>query len=229
MLKKISVVLLLGLVSFTSVYAQKFTKREQLRREAREKYYFCGNTFTLTAGYNHAWLTSSDVDLSTTYFGKSEKVANTRESFNLGFLWDYAFKNSRRWSIQSGFYYTVKGGEHLYYYDNQLGQGPQLREEETVKMKMQGIEAQFLFRYSIPLAYKQRITLNVGPYVTKFFDKPTGVKDWDLGGMAGIGYDFHHWSASVNYQPGCFPKVIKNCNSRVANISVNFGYRFWKK
>lgn len=229
MTKKIFTVLLLGFLSFASVFAQKFTKREQLRREAREKNYFCGNMFTFTAGFNHSWLTPSDVEMTTTYFGKTEKIANNKEAFNLGFLWDHAFKNTTKWSVQSGIYYTMKGGEHLYYYDTTLGEGPQLREEETEKLKIQGVEGQFLVRYAFPIAYDQRITLNAGPYITKLIDTPSDVKNWDFGALVGIGYDYKHWSASVNYQPGCFSEAIRNSKSRIANISINIGYRLWKK
>ena len=54
MTKKSLAVLLFCFVAVAPSFAQKFTKREQARREAREKYYFCGNMFTLTAGYNHS-------------------------------------------------------------------------------------------------------------------------------------------------------------------------------
>lgn len=229
MTKKILSVLLISLITIAPAFAQKFTKREQARREARENYYFCGNMFTFTAGYNHSWLTSSDVTQSSVNYGRSEKIANTHEDFNAGFLWDHAFKNSKKWSLQSGLYYTSKGGEHLYYYDNGLGAGPQCRNEETKELKIQGIEAQLLLRRTFLIAYDQRITLNAGPYLSKLIDQPDEIKKWDFGAMVGVGYDYKHWSASVSYQPGCFPGIAKKCNTRQANISVNFGYRIWKK
>lgn len=229
MTKKIFTVLLFGFVSLAPCFAQKFTKREQARREARENYYFCGNMFTFTAGYNHSWLTPSEIDLISGAYGKSEKIANTKEAFNVGFLWDHAFKDSKKWSIQSGLYYTMKGGEHLYYYDNKLGMGPQLREEDTEKLTLQGIEVQTLLRRAFPIAYDQRITVNVGPYLTRLIDVPTNAKKWDMGVLIGMGYDYKHWSASISYQPGLFPNIINKCDTRQANISVNFGYRIWKK
>lgn len=229
MTKKIFAIFLFGLVALTPLYAQKFTKREKARREARENYYFCGNMFTFTAGYNHSWFTPSALKLTSSTFGKSEKMTNTQEGFNLGFLWDHGFKDSKKWSLQSGLYYTLKGGDHLFYYDNGLGAGPQLKEEETKELSVQGIEAQALLRRAFAINKYQRITVNVGPYITKILDKPDGFKEWDLGAMVGVGYDYKHLSASVSYQPGCFPKVVKKCNTRQANISVNIGYRIWKK
>lgn len=229
MTKKILSVLLFCFVVVSPALAQKFTKREQARREARENYYFCGNMFTFSAGYNHSWLTPSTLNLNSSAFGKSEKISNTKEAFNLGFLWDHAFKKANKWSVQTGFYYTVKGGEHLYYYDNGFGAGPQLKEEKTEKLNMQGLEVQFLLRRTFLIAYDQRVTLNAGPYLTRFFDAPDGMKDWDLGVLVGIGYDYKHLSASVSYQPGVYPNIANKCNTRQANISINVGFRFWKK
>ena len=229
MTKKILTVLLFAFISTAPIFAQKFTKREQARREAREKNYFCGNMFTLTVGYNHSWLASKMIELPSSYYGKSEKLCNTKEAFNIGFLWDYCFKSGTKWSSQIGAYYSEKGGQHLYYYDNGLGQGPQLREEETKNVKLKGIEIQALIRYSFPLAYDKRITVNAGPYVTKFIDTPDEFKDWDLGIMVGVGFDYKHISASMSYQPGIYPQVANDCKTRVSNISLNIGYRFWKK
>lgn len=229
MTKKIFTVLLFSLAATAPIFAQKFTKREQARREARENYYFCGNSFTLTAGYNHAWLTAAEIDLSSPAFGKSEKLANTVNRFNAGFLWDHAFKNSKKWSLQSGLFYTMKGGEHLYYYDAGFGKGPQLRDEETETLNIQAVEAQVLWRRSFALAYDQRITLNAGPYVSKFIDAPSGIKGWDFGVTLGVGFDYKHWAASISYQPGVFPFIADDCYTRQANIAVNVGWRFWKK
>lgn len=229
MTKKLLSVILFCFVTVAPSFAQKFTKREQARREARENYYFCGNMFTFTAGYNHSWLTPSAVTLKSDVYGKSEKICNTKDAFNIGFLWDYAFKKYNRWSIQTGLYYTVKGGEHLYYYDNGLGAGPQLKEENTVKLKNHGIELQCLLRRSFLIAYDQRVTLNVGPYITRLIDTPSEIKGWDLGALVGVGYDYKHLSASVTYQPGVFAHIADQCNTRQANISLNVGFRFWKK
>ena len=229
MTKKSLAVLLFCFVAVAPSFAQKFTKREQARREAREKYYFCGNMFTLTAGYNHSWLTPSDVTLKSSQYGKSEKMTNTKDAFNIGFLWDHAFKKAHLWSIQSGLYFTVKGGEHLYYYDNGLGSGPQLKEEQTETLTIQGLELQCLLRRTFLISYDQRVTLNAGPYISRVLNKPEGIKGWDMGAMVGVGYDYKHWSASVSYQPGIFPKIADNSKTRQANIMFNIGYRFWKK
>ncbi|MCF0180005.1 MAG: outer membrane beta-barrel protein [Bacteroidales bacterium] len=228
MIKKILTVLLFAYISTASIFAQKFTKREQARREAREKNYFCGNMFTITVGYNHSWLSSAMINLASTYYGKSEKLANTNNAFNVGVLWDYAFKNTTKWSSQVGAYYSMKGGQHLYYYDNKLGQGPQLREEETQNIYLKCIEVQALARYSFPLAYDQRITINAGPYITKFINTPDEFHDWDFGIMVGVGFDYKHISASLSYQPGIYSKVSRDSNTRVSNLSLNIGYRFWK-
>lgn len=229
MTKKVLFVLLFCFLITTPAFAQKFTKREQARREARENYYFCGNMFTFSAGYNHSWFIPSSVSLKSDIYGKSEKLTNTNNAFNVGFMWDHAFKKAQKWSLQSGLYYTIKGGQHLYYYDNGLGAGPQLKEESTKDLNIQGIEAQALLRRTFLISYDQRITLNAGVFVTKFIETPDEIKNWDFGPMVGIGYDYKHWSASVSYQPGVYPNVATGSNTRVANISVNFGYRLWKK
>ncbi len=229
MTKKILTVLLFAFVSTAPIFAQKFTKREQARREAREKNYFVGNTFTITGGYNHSWMSPTLINLTSHNYGKSEKLANTKEAFNFGFLWDYGFKNSKKWSIQTGLYYSVKGGQHLYYYDNQLGQGPQIREEETSTVTLKAIDIQGLLRYSIPLAYDQRITINAGPYISRFIDTPSEFNDFDLGVVVGVGFDYKHLAASISYSPGINTGVAHNCKTRLQTISVNFGYRFWKK
>lgn len=229
MTKKLLAVLLFGCVAIAPAFAQKFTKREQARREARENYYFCGNMFTFTAGYNHSWLTPSSIKLTTTNYGKSEKLTNTNNNINLGFLWDHAFKHAQKWSLQHGLYYSNKGGEHLYYYDNGLGAGPQIRTEETKKIHVQNLELQSVLRYTFLIAHDQRITANAGLYVDKMFDTPAGIKNWDFGGLIGVGYDYKHISASITYQPGCYPNIADNCNTRQANISFNVGYRLWKK
>ena len=49
MFKRTIFVLLLASLAGSSLFAQKFTKRELARREAREAYYFCGATFTFSA------------------------------------------------------------------------------------------------------------------------------------------------------------------------------------
>lgn len=226
--RTILIVSLLAATLGSSLYAQKFTKREQARREAREAYYFCGASFTLTAGYVHSWLDNSAVDLgSSSTFGKSERWGNTDNSFNLGFLWDQAV--SKRWGIQTGAFYMRKGGDHLYYYDNGLGYGAILRDEETDEVTAQSIELQSQARYYINLAKKFRLTLNGGFYIDKFVGSTSGYRNWNIGPQVGLGIDCWHFSGSVTYQPGVFKTVIDDCDSRQNSISVNIGYRFWKK
>ena len=98
-----------------------------------------------------------------------------------------------------------------------------------MKLKNQGIELQCLLRRSFLIAYDQRVTLNVGPYITRLIDTPSEIKGWDLGALVGVGYDYKHLSASVTYQPGVFAHIADQCNTRQANISLNVGFRFWKK
>lgn len=230
MTKKILTVLLFGFVSIAPLFAQKFTKREQQRREARENYYFCGNMFTFTTGYNHSWLIERDITLSSPGYGKKEKMGNTNNRFNVGFLWDHALHKSKKWSLQTGIYYSMKGGDHMYYYDNKFGLGLQRRNEETEEFDIQCAEATVLWRRAFNLPNpKQRITLNFGPYVSKFIDAPEGIGNWDFGVSVGVGYDFNHWSASVTYQPGVYPNIADGCTTRQANLMFNIGWRIWKK
>lgn len=226
MLKRIALVFLCAITLGSPLYAQKFSKKEQARREAREANYFYGASFTFTSGYVHSWMSNNSIALKSTYYGKSESWGNTNNHFNIGFAWDQAF--NRHWGLQTGAYFTNKGGDHLYYYDNGLGYGKILRDEETEEINAQCVELQSQARYFINLTKRQRISLNAGVFVDKIIGKPSGYKHWNLGPQVGIGYDVQHWSVSGTYQPGLFEKVTKNSNSRQSAICVNIGYRLWK-
>lgn len=227
MTKKILLGLLLAICVFPSVYGQKFTKKEKARREAREANYFYGASFTLTAGYDHSWMNLRSVYLDTEYYGKSEKWGNTHNFFNLGFLWDQAI--DKKWGVQTGLYYKQKGADHLYYYDNGLGYGSILRDEETEEAGINMVELQSQIRRFFPVTYDSRFSVNGGIFIDKFFDTPSCVRNWNLGLQVGLGYDFQHISVSATYQCGLLPYVVDDCYSRLSSLQFNVGYRLWKK
>lgn len=227
MVKRTILGLLLAVCVFPSVYAQKFTKKEQARREARKANYFYGASFTFTGGYVHSWMNEKSVDLDTEYYGKSEKWGNTHNSFNVGFLWDQAI--SRKWGVQTGLFYNQKGGDHLYYYDNGLGYGSILRDEETEEAAIHMVELQSQIRLFLPVGTYSRYSLNGGIFIDKFVNSPSNVRNWNLGVQAGIGYDFKHLSVNATYQCGLLPSVVDDCKSRLSSVSINIGYRIWKK
>ncbi len=220
-------ILLFATAFGSSLFAQKFTKKEQARREAREQYYFCGSTFTFTAGYVHSWMSNNAIGLDTEYYGKSERWGNTDNSFDLGFIWDQAF--NKKWGLQTGAYYMRKGGDHLYYYDNGLGIGKILRDEETDEVTVQSVELQCQARYFFNLAKKMRLSLNGGIYIDKFFSSPSGIRNWNLGPQVGIGFDCNRVAVSCTYQPGLFEIVADDSYTKQNAICVNIGYRLWKK
>jgi len=220
------VLLLASVLGPTTVYAQKFTKKAQARREAREANYFYGASFTFSAGYVHSWMTNNVIDLGTSYFGKSERWGNTHNRANVGFIWDQSF--NKHWGMQNGAFFTNKGGDHLYYYEGLYG--PILVDENTDEVNVMSAEVQSQARYFIPLAYKVRLSVNAGVFVDKIFKHPSGIKNWNLGPQVGLGLDWNHVSASVTYQPGAFDRMVaKNSNSRQNALCVNIGYRIWKK
>ena len=227
MFKRTIFVLLLASLAGSSLFAQKFTKRELARREAREAYYFCGATFTFSAGYIHSWLANKPISNDYLSKGHSEYWANTDNSFDLGFAWDQCF--NKQWGLQNAIYYVRKGGDHLHYYDGELGYGKILRPEETDEVTCQGAEWQCQVRYFFNLSKHQRLSLNVGGFIDKHFDKPSGYKNWDMGPQVGIGYDLYRFSGSVTYQPGVFKRVVNDCKSTQGALMVNLGVRVWKK
>lgn len=226
MTKKSICLLLLGITAFTPTFAQKFSKKDKAREEARAQNYFCGASFTATAGYEHSWMTNGDIPvLSTDKFGRSQSYRNTHEAFNVGFLWDQSF--SRRWGMQHGLYYVQKGGELTTFHDNQFGLGKLPLTSEDIKIH--GIELQGLGRYFFPLTHVSRLSIGTGWYLTKLMSDGTGVGNWDMGLMGNIGYDYRHLSVSVSYQPGLYRKVTDDADTRLNAIAVNVGFRFWRK
>lgn len=223
--KKSLLLLSLGLMICLPSYGQKFSKRLEARREARAANYFYGAQFTVTAGYEHSWMTTSDVPLSVVQFGRFAQIKNTHDAFNIGFLYDQAF--SRRWGMQTGLYYVKKGGEKKTYSDQGLGYGPILYDSETLEVP--GAELQVMGRFFFPLKHACRLSLNAGPYLTKLFDSPSGFRNWDFGLMAGVGLDWRHLSVGVGYQPGLYRGIVEKCDTRMNALSVNIGYRFWKE
>lgn len=225
--KRNLLVLLLGCVLIAPVSAQKFSKKDKARQEARAKDYFYGASFTVTAGYLHSWMLDGDVEVFTTdAFGRSECFMNTHDAFDIGFLWDQSF--DRHWGMQQGLYYVQKGGEKHYYYNAGLGAGPILRDTKTISVS--GIEWQALCRYYIPLTQVSRLSVNAGGYLTTLLNcHSNGIRNWDMGLMCGVGYDYRHLAVSVSYQPGVFYKVAKNSDLRLNALMVNVGFRFWGK
>lgn len=219
-----------GLYEATPLSAQRFTKKEQARRDARAANYFYGATFALTAGYVHSWMSKSPIDLSTHYYGQSAQIQNTHDSFNLGFVWDQAL--DKKWGLQTGLYYMRKGCDKMFYYDNgtSADYGQQLLKEKTEELLIQGLELQFQGRRFFPLNQTTRLSINAGLYVSRFLDEPKDFHKWDLGPMCGIGCDWTHLYTNVSYQPGVFSNVVdRNCKSRLGSLWVNVGVRFWKK
>lgn len=227
-IRKVSaLLLLLGALSFIPSYAQKFSKKEQEKRAAREANYFYGSSFTLTAGYLHSWMTDGLVDpLSMAEFGHSEYFKNTHDAFNIGFLWDHSF--SKHWGMQHGLYYTQKGGEKISYHDAGFGVGPIPVSMQEISIG--GIELQSMGRFFIPLTRESRLSIQGGFYLTKMLNESaSGVRKWDMGLMCGLGYDWRHLAVSVNYQPGIYSKVCDNSETRINALMLNVGFRFWKK
>ncbi|MBQ0056601.1 MAG: hypothetical protein KBT20_02990 [Bacteroidales bacterium] len=227
MTKRFFLVLLLVMTLVPSVFAQKFTKKEQARREAREANYFCGASFTFTGGYTYSWMSECSIDRFTSAYGRSELWGNNCHSFNLGFLWDQAF--SRQWGLQTGAFFNQKGGDHLYFYDNGLGYGPVCRPEETNEVTANLIELQCQGRYFFPLTKRSRISVNAGGYIDKVVGSPSGIANWNMGIQCGLGYDWQHVSVSATYQPGMFKKFADDSKTKVSGFMINAGFRFWKK
>lgn len=225
MLKRSFVILLVAMVAVTPMFAQKFSKKEQQRREARAENFFYGASFTLTGGYLHSWLTEKEIDQNVEYFGKTEKWGQYRNSFNLGFQYDHLIK--RHWGLQAGLFYAVKGGDHTEYYDSQLGYGPVLR-QVVEEAKNQMIELQMQARAFLPVSQRGRFSLNGGMYIDRVFKSADGFGKWDLGVQAGVGYEWYHTSLSVTYQYSLLNPYIENSKSKQNALYVNIGYRLWK-
>lgn len=208
------------------VFGQRFTKKEQALREARAKNFFYGHSFTLSTGYVHSWLTTEHFDSNTSIYGRTGQYCNTRESFDAFLSWDVCM--SRHWGIQFSGGYVQMGGQKLFYQDQGLGYGPQLRDDLTETIHINAAEVQTMARWFFPLTYKSRLSLNGGVYVDRVLGKYDDCHDWDFGALVSLGYDWNHWSASVIYKPGFSPDIIKSSDTRAASIAVNVGFRLWK-
>lgn len=206
-------------------FGQRFTKKEQALREARAINYFYGHSFTLSSGYVHSWLATDH--FSDKYFGRSGLYGNTRESFSFSFAWDYVGKNKHNgWQIAAS--YAQFGGEKLFYEDQGLGYGPQQRYDMTEQIHLNNIMLQGSYRYFIPLTYKSRLSLNAGIYVSRVLGKYSSAKDWDMGPMVGMDWDWKHLSVGVNYMPGVYGNVVEKSTTRVSALMLNVGVHIWK-
>jgi len=223
--KRFTLLLLLSLVLALPIYGQRFTKKEQALREARAKNYFYGNSFTLSAGYVHSWLTKDSFE-SETIFGRTGAYQNTHNSFDLMFSWDICKKKTYGFQFSAG--YVVNGGQKSIYQDNGLGYGPQLREDLTDDFKTQNVEVQGVYRYFIPMTYKSRLSLNAGLYVDRLIGTNDYCRDWDMGVLVGIGYDWKSLATSVTYKPGVYPNIIADSDTRMGALMFNVGIRLWK-
>jgi hypothetical protein len=218
--------LLLGLSTITPTFAQKFSKKERERQEARARDYFHGASFTVTAGYLHSWMTNGDVPAtSSDKFGRSERYRNTHDAFQAGFLWDQSF--SRHWGMQHGLYYVQKGGELTTFHDNALGQGKLPFSSERISVD--GLELQGLGRFFLPVTHESRFSVGAGWYLTKNLGSLGNVNAWNMGLQCQVGYDYRHLSLSATYQPGLYRRFTDNSDARMNALLFNVGFRFWKK
>lgn len=224
--KRFYLLLLLSLVFAMPMYGQRFTKKEQALREARAKNYFYGHSFTLSAGYNHSWLTKDSFDNTDKKFGQTGAYQNTHDAFDFIFSWDICKKKYYGYQFSLG--YLQNGGQKVYYQDNGLGYGPQLREDLTEDIRTQIIEGQAVVRGFLPLTYKSRLSLNVGFYLDRMVGSNDVCRSWDLGALIGVGYDWKSLSTSIIYKPGVYPNLISDSNTRQAALMFNVGVRLWK-
>lgn len=222
--KRYFLLVLLALVVTLPTFGQRFTKKEQALREARSINYFYGNSFTLSAGYVHSWLSTDD--FSDKKFGMSGAYQNTRPSFGFKFTWDYCKKKT--WGIQVGLLYSQFGGEKTYYYDGGLGYGLQLRDDLTEQIHINQVLLMPKYRYFIPLTYKSRLSLDGGIYFGRVVGSYKDAKHWDMGAVVGVDYDWKHLSVGLDYMPGVFPNVISGSDTRIGALMFNVGVHLWK-
>lgn len=221
--KKSTLLLLLSLLLALPVFGQRFTKKEQALREARAINYFYGHSFTFSAGYVHSWLTKDKFD-NTGVQGRSGAFQNTCNSFDFMFSWNMCFKKHFGYQLSAG--YLQNGGQKVVYQD--MGYGPQLREDLSEDIRTQNIEVQAVLRGFLPLTYKSRLSLNAGVYVDKLVGSNDLAHNWDLGVLVGVGYDWKCLSTSITYKPGIFSHIIQDSHSRQAALMFNVGVRVWK-
>ena len=205
-------------------FAQRFTKKEQAKREARAINYFYGNSFTVSAGYVHSWLTRDRFTDST--FGRSGAYQNTRDSYAFSFSWDYNKKKHHGFRVSA--VYAQFGGEKIYYNDLGLGYGRQQRYDLTQVIHLNEVMVEGKYRYFIPVTYKSRFSLDAGIYVSRIVGSYSDAENWDFGPMVGIGYDWRHVSLGVDYMPGVWNDVIDGSTARVSALMFNVGFHFWK-
>ncbi len=205
-------------------FAQRFTKKEQAKREARAINYFYGNSFTLSAGYVHSWLARDR--FTENAFGRTGAYQNTRDSYAFSFSWDYNKKKHHGFRVSAG--YAQFGGEKIYYSDQGLGYGRQQRYDLTQQIHLNEVTVQGKYRYFIPLTYKSRLSLDAGLYVSRIVGSYGDADDWDFGPVVGIGYDVKHLSLGLDYMPGVWGNVIDGSTARVSALIFNVGFHFWK-
>jgi len=205
-------------------FAQRFTKKEQAKREARAINYFYGNSFTVSAGYVHSWLATKN--FTETAYGRTGAFQNTRDSYAFSFAWDYNKKKHHGFRVSAG--YAQFGGEKIFYSDQGLGYGRQERYDLNETIHLNEIIVEGKYRFFIPLTYKSRISLDAGVYLARIVGSYDTCEDWDMGPVVGIGYDWKHLSLGVDYLPGVWNKVIDGGNTRVCALMFNVGFHFWK-
>lgn len=219
----ILLVLLTLLVSMPS-FGQRFTKKEQALREARAINYFYGHSFTLSTGLVHSWMAKDSFDES--IFGRTGAYQNTRNSFDFDFAWDYCKSKYHGFKIDLA--YAEFGGEKLFYYDGGLGYGPQLRDDLTETIHLNEVMLSGRYRYFIPLTYKSRLSLDAGIYFSRIVGSYDDAKNWDMGAVVGVGYDWKHVSCGIDYMPGVFSNVIEKSSTRVGALMFKVGWRLSK-
>ena len=216
-------VLLALLVSMPS-FGQRFTKKEQALREARAINYFYGHSFTLSTGLVHSWMAKDSFNEN--IFGRTGAYQNTRNSFDFDFAWDYC--KSKQHGFKIDLAYAQFGGEKLFYYDGGLGYGPQLRDDLTETIHLNEVMLSGRYRYFIPLTYMSRLSLDAGIYFSRITGSYEEGKNWDMGALVGLGYDWKHVSCGIDYLPGVYSNVIKSSSTRVGALMFKVGWRFSK-
>lgn len=222
--KRIFFLVFLGLMVAMPSFGQRFTKKEQALREARAINYFYGNSFTLSSGFTHSWLSRDG--FNEVLFGRTGQYSNTRESFDFAFAWDYCKKKNH--GVQVSINYAQFGGEKLYYQDLGLGYGNQLRPDLTQSIHINELYLQGLYRYFFPLTYKSRLSANGGAYLGRVLGSYDDAKNWDMGLVVGVGYDWKQLSLSLNYLPGVYPNIISSSDARMGALMFNVGWHIWK-
>lgn len=222
--KKYLLLLILATMVALPSFGQRFTKKEQALREARSINYFYGNSFTLSTGYVHSWL--SHDNLKVTNYGQTSAIEDIRPSFSFTFSWDYCKK--KNYGIQTSVLYAQFGGAKNFYYDSGLGYGVQKRGDLTEKIHLNEVMLMGKYRYFFPLNYKSRLSLNAGAYFSRLVGTYDDAENWDMGPVIGLGYDWKHLSVGLDYLPGVWPKVVEDSNTRIGALMLNVGVHIWK-